>query len=154
MPFSSPAAADAFRAGFRRIAATTRSEPRRFAVIRKENRRAIRRRTGKGSEKRVLVGKMGSNSGKSTIFGGPSLNHLARRIVGLSLLDRNISLSWGYVKSDFHSLLSAFQENLSHNLQPPNIVNLPEFKGVFATRRLERQQNLYETAKNRGFSFY
>ena len=36
-----------------------------------------------------------------------------------------------------------------HNLQPPNIVDLPEFEDAFATRRLEATTTFWEAAKNK-----
>ncbi len=81
----------------------------------------------------LLVEKTGSNSGKSTIIGGCNAHSGDSQPMPFRKENQSNLVTWGNEKTVPASPPSVIPNGPNRTHRPPNIVNLPEFRGVFAT---------------------
>lgn len=72
------------------------------------------------------VGKPGINSGKCTIIGGSEFGIMGWYRAG-------VKLTWGFTKESLQDATHTPKTSLICGSRPPNIVDLPEFKGRLTT---------------------
>lgn len=72
------------------------------------------------------VGKPGANSGKCTIIGGSEFGIMGWYRAGANL-------NWGFTKESLQDATHTPKTSLICGPRPPNIVDLPEFKGRLTT---------------------
>ena len=100
--------------------------PGRCAQRSRHSRRSKHR---KAHPKRAVVGKTGANSGKSTIFGGPNAPSVV--IIAPEEIDTVESvLPCSIIPGQSIALKTIGRISI---FRPPNIVDLPEMKGLLAT---------------------
>ena len=99
------------------------------------------------------VGKPGANSGKCTIIGGSEFGVMGWYRAG-------VNLNWGFTKESLQDATHTPKTSLICGPRPPNIVDLPEFKGRLTTstryhdcrrggKRISRREKAFErTALN------
>ena len=81
----------------------------------------------------LLVEKTGSNSGKSTIIGGCNARSSDSQPMPSRKENQSNLVTWGNEKTVPVSSPSVIPNGPNRTRRPPNIVDLPEFRVVFAT---------------------